>query len=279
MKKRIPIPQKIFHEELAFHTGKLCRIVVNRTEKTVSYLNPKVKTSFRKGAKASEQFFFKTVTTVTEKVSSFKINSEAQGRNLQRVLRHKSSFHRENEEMDLTPILKEIKDIAEISGFAKAMAEVKEKTRTCEHDPIIEKIISDLESMPPVQQEIFLRDLVKRLEKNHFLHEFMIPSCLEGQQIIVENEDKRQEIFIHCLMENIKSLGYSEEEIKHFFDVMRMISSPIDELFQFYLHPGSFKNKMKRLWKIQRIGFKVVKVIHKVKKLEPQPIAYCGLQN
>ena len=40
------------------------------------------------------------------------------------------------------------------------------------------------------------------------------------------------------------------------------MTRPINELVQFYLHPKTFSQKVKRLWRMQRIFIKMIKLIH-----------------
>jgi len=61
----------------------------------------------------------------------------------------------------------------------------------------------------------------------------------------------------------LKDLGITDEEIEHLRCVADNVSEPLNKLVQFYLYPKTFSQKLKRAWKVQKIFFKTVRIIHR----------------
>ena len=84
-----------------------------------------------------------------------------------------------------------------------------------------------------------------------------------GQTKITEEDcQKISDAFIESIFYTLEDVGLTPEERQFLQKFSDEMTRPINELVQFYLHPKNFSQKVKRLWRMQRIFIRMIKLIH-----------------
>ncbi|MBF0386777.1 MAG: hypothetical protein HQL20_02850 [Candidatus Omnitrophica bacterium] len=177
----------------------------------------------------------------------------------------------------LSPVLKEIKAIADISGLTAAIEEMNKISLKHSKHPVMARLVAKVKSLSAVEQEGLSRKFVERLNASLSFNNalYSLPS-----QVKLSEEDcqKMSAAFIECVAETLEDIGLSEEDRDIFKKMTGDIAEPINELMQFYMHPKTFGQKVKRLWRMQRIIFRMIKIIRMTNALNGQmPIDLMGM--
>ncbi len=160
-------------------------------------------------------------------------------------------------EAPLTPVLKEIKAIADISGLTAAVEEMNRISLKHSRHPVIERVVARVRELPPEEQEALARKFVEKL--NAAVYSGHTLAAFPGPVKLTEEEcQKMSARFIECLSGVLEDIGLPEADRAVFEKLTNDISRPLHELMQFYMSPGTFGQKVKRLWRMQRILIRVI---------------------
>ncbi|MBF0484328.1 MAG: hypothetical protein HQL25_06440 [Candidatus Omnitrophica bacterium] len=169
----------------------------------------------------------------------------------------------------LSPVLKEIKAIMDVSGLTAAIDEMNEISLKNSRHPVIERLVTRVRELSQFEQEQLSRKFIEKL--NAKLH-FDNMAVLLPSQVKLTEEDcqKMSDAFIGCISETLEDLGLSEEDRAVFEKLTGDIAKPINDLMLFYMYPKTFKQKIKRLWRMQRIFIKMIKLVRLTNELNKQ---------
>jgi hypothetical protein len=160
-----------------------------------------------------------------------------------------------------SPILKEIKAIADISGLTAAIEEMNEISLEHSDHPVINELTARIEQLSPIEQEMLSRKFIEKLRSNPYFNNSM--GAFPGQTKITEEDcQKISDAFIESIFYTLEDVGLTPEERQFLQKFSDEMTRPINELVQFYLHPKNFSQKVKRLWRMQRIFIRMIKLIH-----------------
>ncbi len=161
----------------------------------------------------------------------------------------------------LPPVLKEIKAIADISGLSAAIREMNEISLEHSNHPVINRITAAIEGLSTPAKEALSRKFIEHLGANPG---FSDPMASLGTQQEMSEEDcqKISGAFIESIFYTLEDVGITEKEKEFLHKFSGDMTRPINDLVQFYLHPKTFAQKVKRLWRMQRILIKMIKLIH-----------------
>ncbi|MBF0478971.1 MAG: hypothetical protein HQL26_05775 [Candidatus Omnitrophica bacterium] len=183
----------------------------------------------------------------------------------------------------LSPLIKELRAIADISGLTEALEEMNAISMKHSKHPVIERLAVRMQALSPFEQEQVSRNFIEKL--NRTFH-FNSMTMLMPSQVKLTEEDcqKMSTAFIECISETLEDIGLSEDDRAIFAKLTGDIAKPINDLMQFYICPKTFGQKMKRLWRIQRIFIKMIKLVkisHDMNKQMPadfKPVEYLKLE-
>lgn len=161
----------------------------------------------------------------------------------------------------ISPILKEIKAIADISGLTAAIEKMNEISLKHSSHPIIHRLTSRIEQLSMQEQEMLSRKFIEKLGENPY---FSNPAYVFPAKTKMTEEDCQtiSDAFIESIFYALEDMGITPEEKKFLQRFSDDITRPINELVQFYLNPKTFSQKVKRIWRMQRIFIKMIKLIH-----------------
>ena len=71
---------------------------------------------------------------------------------------------------EISPILREVKGIMDVSGLSEAIREMNEIGLEHSKHPVISCLISKIEGLPPADQEILATKFIDRLSANAYFH-------------------------------------------------------------------------------------------------------------
>ncbi len=167
----------------------------------------------------------------------------------------------------ISPILKEMKAIADISGLTETFDEMKAISLRQASDPVIARLISKMEKLSPAEQEILSKKILEKLNASSYFNNATraIPFDIN---VTEETCQEVSDTFMQCISSALKDMNIiTEQEGELLKKINDDMSQPLNNLLQFYINPKTFSQKMKRLWKMQRIFFKTVKLIKKTTSL------------
>ncbi len=166
-------------------------------------------------------------------------------------------------EDQISPILKEIQDIVNISGLNTALQEMNEISLQHSNNPVITRLTSKIKNLSPLEQENLAKKFMERINSRLY-SEDNINALMLGQRKMTEDEcQKSCDAFIDCMFLTLEDVGLIKEDKDHIKELTNDVTQPINNLMQFYTNPKTFSQKMKRLWTMQRIYFKTFKIIKK----------------
>ncbi|MBF0486012.1 MAG: hypothetical protein HQL16_05830 [Candidatus Omnitrophica bacterium] len=207
----------------------------------------------------------RTVKKASQKISKAKASSKG------RLKRKRSSqksitIHRPDPFSDIpqgpmSPILKELKAIFDVSGLTRAVEEMNEIGLKHSSHPVVNRLVEKLQQLSPGEQEALSRRFIARLQESPYFNNAIF--AMPPKAKMTEEEcQKISDAFIECVTGTLEDIGMTREEgafLKEFSDD---VTRPLNDLLQFYLHPKTFGQKVKRLWRMQRIVIKIIKIIH-----------------
>lgn len=167
----------------------------------------------------------------------------------------------------ISPILKEMKAIADISGLTETFDEMKAISLRQASDPVIACLISKMEKLSPAEQEILSKKILGRLNANPYFNNatHVVPF---GINVTEETCQEVSDTFLQCISSALKDMNIiTSQEGELLKKINDDMSQPLNHLLQFYINPKTFSQKLKRLWKMQRIFFKTIKLIKKTTSL------------
>lgn len=161
----------------------------------------------------------------------------------------------------MSPILKEIKAVADISGLTAAVEEMNEISLKHSNNPIIHQLTTKIEQLSPTEQEDLSRKFIDRLRSSSCFNQatYTFPSPADMTE---EDCQKISDAFIDSVFFTLEDIGMTPKEREFLQKFSDDMTRPINDLVQFYLHPKTFSQKVKRLWRMQRIFIKMIKLIH-----------------
>ena len=161
----------------------------------------------------------------------------------------------------LAPILKELKGIADVSGLTAALEEMNAISLKHSSHPVVNRLIAKINALSPSEQEILSRKFIERLQTLPYMNNAFYSMPTQGAMA----EEDSQKIFaalIGCVSQTLEDIGMSPEEREFLKNFSDEVTRPLNELMQFFMHPKKFSQKVKRLWRIQRILIKMIKLIN-----------------
>ncbi|MBF0330825.1 MAG: hypothetical protein HQL17_02730 [Candidatus Omnitrophica bacterium] len=163
-------------------------------------------------------------------------------------------------EAPLAPILKELKAMADISGLTAAIQEMQEISLKHSTHPVVNQLIVRVQQLPPHEQEMLSRKFIERVQESIVVNQPMF--AFPPQRKMTEEDcQKLSSTFIDCLTRTLEDAGMTPQEKEFLQKFSDDVTRPLNELMLFYLHPKTFSQKVKRLWRMQRIIIKMVKVM------------------
>ncbi|MBF0594691.1 MAG: hypothetical protein HQL22_06965 [Candidatus Omnitrophica bacterium] len=183
----------------------------------------------------------------------------------------------EDDQTPLSPILKEIKAIADVSGLTAAVEEMNQISLKHSKHPVVDRLIVRIKGLSAAEQEDLSRKFIEKLNSNLYFNNALLqgPSPVK---LTEEDCEKMSAAFIDCISSTLEDIGIPENERIIFKKLTGDIARPLNELIQFYVHPKTFGQKVKRLWRMQRIIFRVIKIMRMSQALQGQmPPAFTGM--
>jgi len=161
----------------------------------------------------------------------------------------------------MPPILKEIKAIADISGLTAALEEMNEISLKHSRHPVITQLTSKIEQLSMAEKEMLSRKFIEKLASNPCFNNsaYAFPA---KTKITEEDCQRISDAFIESVFYALEDVGMTPREREFLQKFSDDMTRPINDLVQFYLNPKTFSQKVKRLWRMQRILIKMIKLIH-----------------
>lgn len=166
----------------------------------------------------------------------------------------------------VSPILREIGAIMDISGLTDAIKAMNEIGLKHSKDSVVAGIVSKIEGLPPDEQEAIARKFLEKFRSNALFSNSAIASLVRAD-ISEDDCRKMSDLLIESVFSSLEDVGLAEEDKLRLRSLAGEISRPIDDLVQFYLRPKTFRQKVKRLWRMQRIFIKLIGLINKLNAL------------
>ena len=168
---------------------------------------------------------------------------------------------------EIYSVLQEIQELADLSGLTATLNEMKLKALRYSNDPALAKFISQADMLTPNQQEFIASRFIEKITNKPFFNEIIMPLKSSNKRSNKTDHKILASELMTCLYEAFKECGLLEHDYKHIHTLTEEISEPLIDLLEFYSNPKTFTEKLKRLWKLQRIGFKTINIIRKANRI------------
>lgn len=190
----------------------------------------------------------------------------------------KGRLSKKQSQPPIPPILKEIKAIADISGLTAAIQEMNEISLKHSHHPIISRLTTKIEQLSRTEQEMLSRKFIEKLGRNPYFNHSMNTFPVQ-REITEEDCQKISDAFIESIFYALEDIGMTSAEKEFLQKFSSDMTRPINDLVQFYLNPKTFSQKVKRLWRMQRIFIKMIKLINMMKNEEQMAGAFAKVND
>lgn len=169
----------------------------------------------------------------------------------------------ETPEEQFLPVLEELKAICEISGLTKAVNEMNAASLYHSRDPVVARVIGNIAALPPSGKEALSRVFLNRLSLNPLFSGAMSAFPAETAELTGADPREIASAFIGCAADALEDAGFAREDCDHLLLLSDEISRPLHELLESYLKPKTALQKLRRLWKIQRLFFRTIMLVKK----------------
>jgi len=254
--------EKTWFNSLAYDLGRTTKKFFNKTDSMAQTAEK----SIRKTMDSLEKQAIKKMEEIQEKKAQSFSNSN-----------FPAAYFKDNNDISLKEkerimsVLKDISEIIEISGLKKAFEEMKENAREHSEDPILNQFISKLEHLDPVEQENLANKFISRLNANPDFTEMMMLPSLDPVSLTEKDRQAMVDTLTDCLCQSVKDIGMYDGDFEYLQKLTKEISEPLNKCIQLYLDPKTFFQKVKRIWRLQRIGFKSLKILVKTNEFSQTP--------
>ncbi len=161
----------------------------------------------------------------------------------------------------LTPVLKELKAMADVSGLTAAIQEMHAISLKHSTHPVVLRLVEKVQQLPAAEQERLSRNFVERIRER--MESYSAFYAFPPKAKMTEEDcQKVSNTFIECLTLTLEDAGMTVQEKEFLQKFSDEVTRPLNELVLFYLHPKTFGQKVKRLWRMQRIIVKMIKLVN-----------------
>ncbi|MDH5674068.1 MAG: hypothetical protein OEZ06_18065 [Myxococcales bacterium] len=155
---------------------------------------------------------------------------------------------------------RDLKALADISGFSKALEQVIELALRHDRDPSLHALADRLEALPFAERRAWAARLLERIAGDRRVMPLIELADLRQADATLGGIELGS-VEILALMEAITEgmatalleLGLSHQEIAAIAEVIQITFSPLDELARFYLQPRGLGERVRRGWRLQRM--------------------------
>ena len=237
-RKKTSDPSKAWPLDLAFRLGKTAHTVSRKVQAAV--------------------------TTVEKSVGVAKTALGRRSRTKLRARKGRVKILSSSTAAQISPIQKEIRDLFDISGFTEVIREMDEISHSSH--PVIHRLLTKIKGLSPAEQDMLCGKFIERLNENPYFKQAML-SIPVPAKMTEEDSKKMSDALIGCFAQTLGDMGVPPEDQELLRKLSDEVMLPFNDLMQFYLKPKTFSQKMKRLWKLQRLFVKTIKLIHMTKSL------------
>jgi hypothetical protein len=156
-------------------------------------------------------------------------------------------------------VIKEIKAIADISGLTAVIEEMNQVGLKHSRHPVVYRLTKKINQLPPAQQEMLAIKFIDKLKENPYLDN-SFNTFGQASEMTEKECQKISQAFIDSLFSTLEEIGLTSQERQFLQKYSDEMTRPINDLVQFYLHPKTLSQKVKRLWRMQRIFMKIIKL-------------------
>lgn len=169
----------------------------------------------------------------------------------------------------LSPILKEIKAILDVSGLTDALQEINEIGLKHSNHPLISSLVERVQELSPQEKEKLSMKFIERLSTNDCFTGLMHTAGIRPQ-MTDETCQQISDAFIESILYALEDVGMTTRQKDFLRKFSNEMTQPINELVQLYVNPKTFSQKVKRLWRMQRIFVKMIKLMHLANSLSKE---------
>ena len=114
-------------------------------------------------------------------------------------------------------------------------------------------------------------DVYERIENDPVFQQMDISGIYDRQSFDSADHKKIEQLIESSVIAFFKDLDLQDWEIQYLQDLAEEVGEPLYELIDFYLAPQTILQKIRRLWRVQRISVKALKLIAKTAELGQPP--------
>jgi hypothetical protein len=153
-----------------------------------------------------------------------------------------------------------VQELAEVSGLAGALREVRRAALRHDRDAVLAKLADRLEALAPEQRRALGSRFLERLAPHPVVQEVLLTTGFQPVELRPGDLDQLAQEVASSARDTLSELGLSPAEVTHLAEVAQDVAAPLVQLTEFYLNPTTRIAKVKRYFRLQRVGFTVLKI-------------------
>lgn len=155
----------------------------------------------------------------------------------------------------------DIEEIADVSGLTDALGDMAAIARRHEHSPVLAKLVQSLESLDDSARDELGRRFFERIEREPVFRRFAQAGGYAPALVSQLEMEQMARVVSVSGWQVLRDLELSAVEIMELGGVLQDVSQPLVDLSELYLAPKTLKDRFRRYWRIQRVGFKALKIM------------------
>jgi hypothetical protein len=150
--------------------------------------------------------------------------------------------------------------LADASGLSAALREARLAALRHDHDPVLARLADRLESLGVEERKELGQRLLERLASQPALRQLASSTGFRPVELRPAELDQLALAAASSARTTLHELGLSDADIAHVSSVAAEVVAPLAELTELYLRPRSAMDRVKRYFRLQRVGFTALRI-------------------
>lgn len=153
-----------------------------------------------------------------------------------------------------------LQELAEVSGLAGALRDARRVALRHDRDPVLSKLADALEALAPEQRRELGYRFLERLAPEPVVRQLLLTTGFQPVELRANDLEQLALAVASNVRASLEELGLSSAEIQHVSTIAMDVAAPLVKLSEFYLAPRTRGAKLKRYFRLHRIGLTALKI-------------------
>lgn len=154
----------------------------------------------------------------------------------------------------------ELRMLADASGLTAALQKARLAALRHDHDPVLARLADRLESLGEPERREMGQRLLERLTSQPALRQLASSSGFRPVELRPAELERLGLAAASSARTTLHELGLTDADIAHVSSVAAEVVAPLVELTELYLAPRTPMDRVKRYFRLQRVGFTALRI-------------------